>query len=86
VCTLLKKKNLSTDIRFEQVILKGFLRLDLLPVQLVFPIDHRQNNPPALQGYPGGLDSVKLALNNFPSSFYDQIGKTRAAMGRHYSA
>ena len=46
------KKNLSTGIRFKQVILEGFLRLDLQPVQLIFPkIDHRQKNPPALQGY-----------------------------------
>jgi hypothetical protein len=37
VCTLLEKKNLSTGIRFKQVILKGFLRLDLQPVQLIFP-------------------------------------------------
>ena len=36
------KKNLSTGIRFKQVILKGFLRLDLQPVQLIW-----QNNPPA---------------------------------------
>ena len=30
-------KNLSTGIRFKQVILKGFLRLDLQPVQQIFP-------------------------------------------------
>jgi hypothetical protein len=41
VCTLLEK-NLSTSIRFKQVILKGFLRLNLQPVQLIW-----QNNPPA---------------------------------------
>ena len=31
------EKNLSTGIRFKQVILKGFLRLDLQPVQLISP-------------------------------------------------
>jgi hypothetical protein len=31
------EKNFSTGIRFKQVILKGFLRLDLQPVQLIFP-------------------------------------------------
>jgi hypothetical protein len=36
VCTLLKK-NLSTGIRFKQAILKGFLRLDIQPVQLISP-------------------------------------------------
>jgi hypothetical protein len=31
------KKNLSTGTRFKQVILKGFLRLDIQPVQLISP-------------------------------------------------
>jgi hypothetical protein len=30
-------KNLSTGIRFKQVILKSFLRLSIQPVQLIFP-------------------------------------------------
>jgi hypothetical protein len=30
-------KNLSPGIRFKQVILKGFLRLNLQPVQLISP-------------------------------------------------
>jgi hypothetical protein len=55
VCTLLKK-NLSTGVRFKQVILKGFLRLDLQPVQLIYPAARvarvrgaREKNTPALQ-------------------------------------
>ena len=53
----------STGTRFKQIILKGFLRLDLQPVQLISP-DTRaarargarrarraRKNPPALQGY-----------------------------------
>jgi hypothetical protein len=36
VCTLLEK-NLSTGTRFKQVIWKGFLRLDIQPVQLISP-------------------------------------------------
>jgi hypothetical protein len=31
------KKNHSTGVWFKQVILNGFLRLDLQPVQLIFP-------------------------------------------------
>ena len=41
-CAHCWKKNLITGIRFKQVILKGFLRLDLQLVQLIW-----QNNPPA---------------------------------------
>jgi hypothetical protein len=42
-------KNLSTGIRFKQVILKGFLRLDLQPVQLIFPksITDKQSTSPS---------------------------------------
>ena len=57
MCTLLKK-NLSTGIRFKQIILKGFLLLDLQPVQLIYPAARvarvrgaREKNPPALQHY-----------------------------------
>ena len=54
------EKNLSTGIWFKPIILKGFLWLDLQPVQLISPTSiTRQNNPPALQGYRGGLDLVK---------------------------
>ena len=40
------EKNLSTGIRFKQVILKGFLRLDLQPVQLISQHRSQTKNPP----------------------------------------
>jgi hypothetical protein len=57
VCTLLGKKNLSTGIWFKQVILKGFLRLSIQPVQLIFPtsiIDKKIFHQPSPLLYEAG--------------------------------
>jgi hypothetical protein len=62
------EKNLSTGIRFKQVLLKGFLRLDLQPVQLIFPTSITdQKNPPVLQGYYSEEGAAAAA---FSSHYY----------------
>ena len=43
------KKNLSTGVWFKQFILQGILRLDVHPVQRIFPTSITDKKLPALQ-------------------------------------
>jgi hypothetical protein len=50
-CAQCREKNLSTGIRFKQIIFKGFLRLDLQPVQLIFPTSMTDKKSTSLHHY-----------------------------------